>query len=329
MISEGFWSEWGDLNTQPRHPKCRALPVELHPDIHFSAMIPRRGVKIKIFLSVVIYVVKPAFVPLSATGWNPANAGVKRLCGVSPHPVPDTATALPNQARYQLRYTRIFNFCHDTTANGKNKVFSVCGHSCGQSRFCAAFGNQGKSRKHRRRKALRHFALPYPGYNHGTPKASALPTALIPDLVIEFCARCGQTCGQAVFLTISACGGRACIAGVSRDCGHCISRLEGGATCSQTYVWTFSEGSCALFGTFRHSCGSSLELYWPVYFRHRFRLLGFVWDWILYIKSASDRVYLQQRVLFAAESSSETAPHKQRNKRDDKETAGWLGNRQS
>ena len=69
---------------------------------------------------------------------------------------------------------------------------------------------------------------------HLAPKASALPTALIPDLVIEFCARCGQTCGQAVFLTISACGGRACIAGVSRDCGHCISRLEGGATCSQT-----------------------------------------------------------------------------------------------
>ena len=68
---------------------------------------------------------------------------------------------------------------------------------------------------------------------HLAPKASALPTALIPDLVIEFCARCGQTCGQAVFLTISACGGRACIAGVSRDCGHCISRLEGGATCSQ------------------------------------------------------------------------------------------------
>ena len=90
---------------------------------------------------------------------------------------------LPNQARYQLRYTRIFNFCHDTTANGKNKVFSVCGHSCGQSRFCAAFGNQGKSRKRRCRKALRRFALPYPGYNHGTPKASALPTALHPDTV--------------------------------------------------------------------------------------------------------------------------------------------------
>ena len=53
-------------------------------------------------------------------------------------------------------------------------------------------------------------------------------------LVIQFCARCGQTCGQAVFLTISACGESACIVGVSRDCGHGIFRLEGGATRSQT-----------------------------------------------------------------------------------------------
>ena len=70
-------------------------------------MIPRRVIKIKIFLSVVIPVVKAAFVPLSAIGESPANAGVARLCGVSPHPIPDTTTALPKQARYQLRYTRI------------------------------------------------------------------------------------------------------------------------------------------------------------------------------------------------------------------------------
>ena len=56
----------------------------------------------------VIYVVKAAFVPLSAIGENPANAGVARLCGVSQCPVPDTATALPKQARYQLRYTPIY-----------------------------------------------------------------------------------------------------------------------------------------------------------------------------------------------------------------------------
>ena len=77
------------------------------PGYSISAIISRRGRKSKIFLSVVIYVVKAAFVPFSATIENPANAGVARLCGVSPCPVPDTATALPNQARYQLRYTRI------------------------------------------------------------------------------------------------------------------------------------------------------------------------------------------------------------------------------
>ena len=72
-------------------------------------MISRREGKSKIFLSVVIYVVKADFIPLSAIGENPANAGVAGLCGVSPHPIPDTTTALPNQARYQLRYTRILN----------------------------------------------------------------------------------------------------------------------------------------------------------------------------------------------------------------------------
>ena len=80
------------------------------PGYSISAIIPRRREKSKIFLSVVIYVVKAAFIPLSAIGGNPANTGVTRLCGVSPCLVSDTATALPNQARYQLRYTRIFSF---------------------------------------------------------------------------------------------------------------------------------------------------------------------------------------------------------------------------
>ena len=72
-------------------------------------------------------------------------------------------------------------FCHDTTASGKNKVFSVCGHSCGQSRFCAVFGNRGKSSKRRCRKALRRFALPRPGYGHGTPKCGTVATPPYPD----------------------------------------------------------------------------------------------------------------------------------------------------
>ena len=32
-ISTAFWSEWGDSNSRLRHPKCRALPTGLHPDI--------------------------------------------------------------------------------------------------------------------------------------------------------------------------------------------------------------------------------------------------------------------------------------------------------
>ena len=72
-------------------------------------------------------------------------------------------------------------FCHDTTARGKNKVFSVCGHSCGQNRFCAVFCNRGKSRKRRCRKALRRFALPCPGYRHGAPKCGTVPTPPYPD----------------------------------------------------------------------------------------------------------------------------------------------------
>ena len=77
-------------------------------------------------------------------------------------------------------------FCHDTTASGKNKVFSVCGHLCGQSRFYGVFNNRRKSRKRRCRKALRRFASPYPGYNHGTPKPGAIPTSLYPDVLYYY-----------------------------------------------------------------------------------------------------------------------------------------------
>ena len=90
-------------------------------------------------------------------------------------------------------------FCHDTTANGKNKVFSVCGHSCGQSRFYAVFNDWGKSRKCRCHKAFRRFALLCPGYRHGTPKCGALSTALHPDSLFN-CGRVGgQICGQTHF----------------------------------------------------------------------------------------------------------------------------------
>ena len=65
---------------------------------------------------------------------------------------------------------------------GEIKVFSVCSHLCGQSRFYAVFRNRKKSRKYRCHKALRRFALPRPGYRHGIPKPGAIPTSLYPDI---------------------------------------------------------------------------------------------------------------------------------------------------
>ena len=72
------------------------------PGYSISAIIPRREGKSEIFLPVV----KADLIPFSVIGGNPANAGVTRLCGVSSCHVPDTATALSKQARYQLRHTR-------------------------------------------------------------------------------------------------------------------------------------------------------------------------------------------------------------------------------
>ena len=90
-------------------PKPGAIPTSLYPDIHFSAIIPRRGRKSKFFLSVVIYVVKAAFVPFSATGGKPAIARAARICGLLSKPRMDRVYALPKRARYQLRNTPIFN----------------------------------------------------------------------------------------------------------------------------------------------------------------------------------------------------------------------------
>ena len=119
---------------------------------------------------------------ISACGGSACIAGISRDCGHGIFRLEGGAARSQTRRDTNFAIPGYSLFCHDTTANGKNKVFSVCGHSCGQSRFCAVFGNRGKSSKRRCRKALRRFASPYPGYRHGTPKASALPTALIPDM---------------------------------------------------------------------------------------------------------------------------------------------------
>ena len=77
----------------------------------------------------VIYVVKTTFAPFLAIGGNPANAGVTRLCGISPCPVPDTATALPNVAPYQLGYTRLFRYLSGWSCSTKASALYPEAHS--------------------------------------------------------------------------------------------------------------------------------------------------------------------------------------------------------
>ena len=80
------------------------------PGYSIFAIIPRRRRKSKIFLSVVIPVVKAVFRPGFMTRRNPTNARAARLSGLRLLRSWMKSTAHPKQARYQLCNTPIFNF---------------------------------------------------------------------------------------------------------------------------------------------------------------------------------------------------------------------------
>ena len=75
------------------------------PGYSVFAIIPRWGRKSKIFLSVVIPVVKAVFRPGLMTRRNPANARIARLSGLRLFWSWMVRPPLPKQARYQLRNT--------------------------------------------------------------------------------------------------------------------------------------------------------------------------------------------------------------------------------
>jgi hypothetical protein len=78
---------------------------------------------LKISLSVVIPVVKGDFAASFRQRRKPANIGAARLSGIGAGRGSDTGAALPNQARYQLRYTRIFGFSILAQTPRKEKGF--------------------------------------------------------------------------------------------------------------------------------------------------------------------------------------------------------------
>ena len=91
-----------------------------------------------------------------------------------------------------------------------------------------------------------------------------------------------------------------------------VGRLELPASCSQMCVETFNRHSTAIFGPFLCSGSSSLTLFCPACFKKPFRLLGFVWDWILCIKRYSAQFEGQWQGKLPQRSDAGIAPHKQR-----------------
>ena len=142
---------------------------------------------------------------------------------------------LPNVAPYQLSHTRIFSFRHYTMAQGRNQSFFCLWSFMWSKPLLCRFLQPGEIPQ---TQALQGFAAFCYDLSRIPPRRSqttrATNCANPGFLGIQFCFNCGQTCGHGDFLTTSTCGGSACIADVSRDCGHGIFRLEGGATRSQT-----------------------------------------------------------------------------------------------
>ena len=99
-----------------------------------------------------------------------------------------------------------------------------------------------------------------------------------------------------------------------------VGRLELPASCSQMCVWTFSQHFSALFGPFLCLGSSSLELFCPACFKKPFRLLGFVWDWILCIKRCSARFEGAMTGQSPQNSGAGIAPHKTK-----KYAPAWYG----
>ena len=90
-----------------------------------------------------------------------------------------------------------------------------------------------------------------------------------------------------------------------------VGKLELPASCSQMCVGTFKRHSAALFGPFLCSGSLSLTLFCPACFKQNFLLLGWVWDWILYIKKVPPRANDDSGPDRNREGA-ENAPHKQR-----------------
>ena len=90
-------------------PKASALPTALYPDIQFLPLYHGEGDNQRFFCLWSFMWSKPLLRRFRQSKKTPQTQASQGFASFRPHPIPDTATALPKQARYQLRNTPIFN----------------------------------------------------------------------------------------------------------------------------------------------------------------------------------------------------------------------------
>ena len=133
------------MNTQPRHPKCRALPVEPHPDIQFLPLYHGGGENQRFFC-------------MWSFMWSkPLLCHFQQPEEIQQTQVPQGFAAfLLDPSRIQPRHSQSWRatncdipgysiFLHDTMRRRKKQVFRVCGQCCGQARFCGGIFRRGIS----------------------------------------------------------------------------------------------------------------------------------------------------------------------------------------
>ena len=151
------------MNTQPRHPKCRALPVELHPDIQFLPLYHGERENQRFFCLWSFMWSNPLLCRFRQSWKIPQTQASKGFAAfrLAPSRIPprhsqsrratNCATPgysvfypagriLPKQARYQLRYTRIFSFsCMIPCGEEKSKFFVSVGAAVVKPDFARVF----------------------------------------------------------------------------------------------------------------------------------------------------------------------------------------------
>ena len=133
------------MNTQPRHPKCRALPVELHPDIQFLPLYHGEGENQRFFCLWSILWSKPLLCRLQQPGKVPQMQASQGFAAfhLTPSRIPPRRSQSWRATNCAIPGYSIF--LHDTMRRRKKQVFRVCGQCCGQGRFCGGIFRRGIS----------------------------------------------------------------------------------------------------------------------------------------------------------------------------------------